>query len=239
MKRAYLYCDEGAGAFSVYAAKNHFRDYKITLITAAKIIADGIPDYIDLFIMPGGADRPYAKKLNGAGNQIIKNYIQNGGAYLGICAGAYFGCARIEFQKGTKHEICESRELALFDGVGMGCLTDIAPVYDNTLSSAAIANLSIYWGGCSFEGVQDAVNIISRYEDIKGAPPAIISTAYGKGSVILSGVHFEVSAQSLAEYDFQNQQDNDLKSPLAQTLDNAPCLSFDKIMKEHDDYLCL
>ena len=28
-----------------------------------------------LFIMPGGADIPYTKKLNGKGNQIIKNYI--------------------------------------------------------------------------------------------------------------------------------------------------------------------
>ena len=58
-----------------------------------------------LFIMPGGADIPYTRKLNGKGNQIIKNYLANGGKYLGICAGSYYGSSSIEFAAGTKTEV--------------------------------------------------------------------------------------------------------------------------------------
>ncbi|PJF20465.1 MAG: biotin--protein ligase, partial [Phototrophicales bacterium] len=151
---------------------------------APDIIQNGIPNHIDLFIMPGGADRPYAQKLNGIGNKHIREYVEAGGTYLGICAGAYYGCTHIEFQKGTSSAICEDRELKFFDGTGTGCLTDIAPhPYDQTLQSACITPIGVrgeeiqtlYWGGCTFHTpITSDTKVVAHYNKLDTRPPAII-----------------------------------------------------------------
>ena len=35
----------------------------------------------------------------------LPGYVEGGGAYLGLCAGAYYACRRIEFEVGTRHAI--------------------------------------------------------------------------------------------------------------------------------------
>lgn len=228
MKNIFIYSDEGAGDFSLYSAQNYFSSDNIKLISAAQIIQDGIPENTDLFIMPGGADIPYAKKLNGAGNDAIRHYVQQGGTYLGICAGGYYGCADIEFQKNTAHAICEARELQFCSGTAIGCLPDIAKQpYDQTLKSAAVTEITmgekhlqtLYWGGCYF-AVSDPqdIDIIATYSTLPDNPPAIIACKAGKGRAILSGVHFEISGTNLTDYDFGNDTDNQLKHDLAEKL---------------------
>lgn len=228
MKNIFIYSDDGAGEFSLHSARNYFSSENVTLITAEQIIKDGIPKTVDLFVMPGGADRPYTKKLNGAGNETIRRYVEQGGTYLGICAGGYYGCADIEFQKDSAHAICEARELAFCQGTAIGCLPDIAgKPYDQTLESAAVTTIhmqgntlpALYWGGCYFalSDTQD-IEIIATYSALPNKPPAIIACRVGKGRAILSGVHFEISGTNLADYDFNNNMDNRLKQGLAHRL---------------------
>lgn len=71
--------------------------------------------------MPGGADMGYCRTLNGAGNQKITQYVNLGGAYLGLCAGGYYGSARCEFMVGDEQmEVVGDRELGFFPGVCRG-----------------------------------------------------------------------------------------------------------------------
>jgi len=71
--------------------------------------------------MPGGADLGYCRTLNGPGNRRIKQYVQMGGAYLGLCAGGYYGCGRCEFEVGKQGmEVVGERELAFFPGTCRG-----------------------------------------------------------------------------------------------------------------------
>lgn len=245
-KNITLYCDKGAGAFSVLSVKRYFKHDNITLVSSDDVIRHGIPSSMDLFIMPGGADIPYTQKLNGKGNEAIRRYVENGGTYLGICAGAYYGSKDIEFQKGTPEEICGPRELGFFKGTAIGCLTAIAQPYDTSLKSAAITAINkdgksphvLYWGGCTFN-VQDNHNIdvLATYEDIayegiKGAPPAIIACSVGQGRAILSGVHFEVTPETLMDYSFDTDSDNDLKQGLAQKLDYNTPMSFEHLIRK-------
>ena len=44
------------------------------------------------FILPGGRDRPYHAAFRGAGNRKIRAFVEKGGTYIGLCAGAY-ACA--------------------------------------------------------------------------------------------------------------------------------------------------
>ncbi len=146
-----------------------------------------------LFIMPGGADIPYTKKLNGKGNQIIKNYVANGGKYLGICAGSYYGSSSIEFAAGTKMEVIGSRELGFFPGKVIG------PVFgyyhrrgcgiNVKIRTTASEAVDVYFnGGGYFKDAEKfaGVEVIGWYENNL---PAIINI--NNGSVILSGAHFE------------------------------------------------
>lgn len=56
-------------------------------------------------IVAGGADLAYCAQLNGAGNAVIRRYVSSGGAYLGLCAGAYYACRRVEFEPGGPLEV--------------------------------------------------------------------------------------------------------------------------------------
>ena len=159
----------------------------------------------DLFIMPGGRDRPYHAALQGAGNRKLRKFVENGGTYLGICAGAYYGAATVCFDEGCPLEVCEERELQFFPGTAVG------PAYgkrtfdytnNSGVRAARIATIqgtfhAYYNGGCTFEGDLSDHSILARYLDLLKHPPAIIACPVGKGKAILSGVHLEISAQSL------------------------------------------
>eukprot|EP00803_Ostreobium_quekettii_P006866 evm.model.scf_45.9 EVM.evm.TU.scf_45.9 scf_45:121074-122733(+) len=49
-------------------------------------------------------------------------YVSNGGAYMGLCAGAYYACSRVEFELGSRLEVIGDRELQFFKGTGQGSI---------------------------------------------------------------------------------------------------------------------
>ncbi len=191
-------------------------------IKAASIIEGGL-ESVSLFIMPGGRDRPYHAALKGAGNAQIRSYVENGGTYLGICAGAYYGCKTVEFDRGYPLEVCEERELSFFPGKAIG------PAYGKgtfeyesdkgaRLSKIETANgpfFAYYNGGCYFEGDFTHVKILARYLDLPGHPPAIIECSIGKGKAILSGVHLEITLSHGSENFAANQVKMEMKDRLA------------------------
>ena len=74
--------------------------------------------------MPGGADLPYCADLNGRGNELIRQFVEEGGgSYLGLCAGGYYGCSRVEFEPDSeKLRVAGDRELGFFPGVALGAV---------------------------------------------------------------------------------------------------------------------
>ena len=77
-------------------------NYAVLTVTGDQILKEPWMPSCALLVMPGGADLGYARTLNGEGNRRIKLYVQNGGKYLGLCAGGYYGCARCEWEVGKK-----------------------------------------------------------------------------------------------------------------------------------------
>lgn len=74
-----------------------------------------------MLVLPGGRDMPYCDALNGEPIKRIQKFINDGGRYLGLCAGAYFASASIEFEKGRAlMEIIQPRELGLYPGISRG-----------------------------------------------------------------------------------------------------------------------
>lgn len=186
-----------------------------------------------LLVMPGGKDLPYCKELDGPGNQQITSFVKEGGSYLGICAGAYYGSAFVEFAKGDPDmEVLGPRELAFFPVTAKG---PVFPGYSyETNEGAHCAGVAVtkagakilgpseeyfslfYNGGCNFvprgsEGEDQQYQVMMTYtghseprpQDSSPSnvwpSPGVIGGRVGKGKVILSGLHFEASAQLLEE----------------------------------------
>lgn len=96
-------------------------NYAVIALTESALLREPWAPTAALLVIPGGADLNYCRILNGAGNRIIDAFVRRGGAYLGFCAGGYYGSARCEFELGDKvMEVIGSRELAFFPGTCRG-----------------------------------------------------------------------------------------------------------------------
>ncbi len=226
-----IYQDEGVGEFGVKCLQKFFKNDDVWLANAEAIIDGRVLHMADIFVIPGGADLPYCKKLNGEGNDNIRAYVEDGGTYLGICAGAYYACNTLKFHEGREDEITGKRELDFANAVAVGSLPELAPYYDLTVKSAAAANIRLpddsiltgfYHGGPKFNLKDDSANIIARYEDIQGKPPAIIETYVGDGRTILLGVHLEMIAQDLLDFPMTSDEERKWMEPIIKKIESNP-----------------
>ena len=199
----YVYSDLGAAPIGLQSLKDGLgklitKKYKIKEIRAADIVAGRWKKDAILLIMPGGASSYYCKYLNGEGNKQIQEYVSNGGAFLGICAGAYFATKHVEFAKDEAYSTVCERELALFKGKIEG--PSFLPFsYGSHFGTRAVPQVLsdgftfrvYYKGGGHFHDVEriEGAQILGNYEDGR---VSIIKVPYGKGVVILSNVHFEM-----------------------------------------------
>ena len=64
----------------------------------------------------GGYDLGFIEALGKEGTRQIREYVLNGGTYLGLCAGAYFASDCIEVDKDGPMEVIGDRDLKFFPG---------------------------------------------------------------------------------------------------------------------------
>lgn len=179
--------------------------YHIEYITPEQLLNDGWETQAALLVIPGGADIPYTKALNGTGNQKIRAYVENGGAFLGICAGSYYAGQFVDFAKGTSIVVQGARELAFFPGIVRGPM--FGPYDYMSESSAKSCEIrwidtlgfqkdtifTVYYNGGGYfvdAATKNQVTVLATY-DLNEEFAAIIECRVGRGKAILSGVHFE------------------------------------------------
>jgi glutamine amidotransferase-like uncharacterized protein len=133
-----------------------------------------------LLIVPGGNFIDIGNGLTASSTANIRNAIQNGLNYLGICAGGFFagnsGFNGLNLTSGVRFGFysAESR------GIRKAAVA---------ISSAGAPTLDQYWeDGPQFTGWG---TVVGKYPD---GTPAIVEGTSGSGWVILSGVHPEAPA---------------------------------------------
>lgn len=197
-------------------------NYAVIPVTEAAILKEPWTSTCALLVFPGGADLGYCKALNGHGNSVIKQYVRTGGAYLGFCAGGYYGSKKCEFEVGDKHlEVVGSRELAFYPGIARGGAfkgfryqsesgaraVRIMTKKDAFKGAGAVPDefVSYYNGGSVFVTPVDDPNVevLATYGDdidVDGGQEkaAVVFTKVGLGSAILTGPHPEFSAVNLS-----------------------------------------
>jgi glutamine amidotransferase-like uncharacterized protein len=97
--RVAVYNDDGTTKKCVEAVEHCLTadaGYACKRLTAEQIRDGALKDF-DIVVQPGGTGGGQAKKLGPAGREKIKTFIENGGGYLGICAGAYLASSDYEW----------------------------------------------------------------------------------------------------------------------------------------------
>ena len=206
----YVYHDKGVGKECLKQTLNTLRNISTNRIQTvnADDVCQGTWMYnAVLFILPGGADVPYVQKLRGQGDDMIKKYVQNGGSFLGICAGSYYASSRVIFDPKGPLEVIGKRDLSFFKGHAVGPI--FGPYDYKTMQGCRSAKITtifpdipetavFYNGGGFFRDAKkfNHTKVIATYDN---QLPAIIATNHGKGRIVLSAVHFEYDPFTLDE----------------------------------------
>lgn len=210
MKKILIYRDSGASPLGAEALARELRReglgvaYALGWADRHLFHQRGWHHDVQLLIFPGGRDLLYLKALRGFANRQIIDFVSGGGAFLGICAGGYYGSAQIEFEKDGPLAVCGDRELKFFPGIARGPAYGLGEFCYESERGARIANLrrcddwpagavAYYNGGCAFVEADShpSVSVLARYADIDQEPAAIVNCTVGTGQAILSGVHPE------------------------------------------------
>ncbi|MBD36290.1 MAG: hypothetical protein CL512_05930 [Actinobacteria bacterium] len=153
-----------------------------------------------LLVIPSGRCGVYASSIGKQGAAKILNYIHKGGAYIGICAGAYYASRNIVY--GGERRDCG---IGLIDCAAIGPLSELAPVLENVpydfINTVGVSSgpdeefTALYHSGCSFTKVSKEVQILASYSKVRS--PSAIQSYYGKGSVVLIGTHPDLTPEYL------------------------------------------
>ncbi|KAK2602015.1 biotin holocarboxylase synthetase [Conoideocrella luteorostrata] len=198
-------------------------NYAVIPISESVILKEPWAPTCALLVIPGGADLGYCRVLNGEGNRRISEFVRRGGAYLGLCAGAYYGSRRCEFEVGNKPlEVIGSRELGFFPGTcrggafkgfeyhsEKGARAAILRVTDGAFKNNTTETFASYYnGGGVFVDVDKVtgrkVEVLASYDDDldvdggDGKAAALVLCHVGDGKVLLSGPHPEFSPANLS-----------------------------------------
>lgn len=200
-----IYKGEGAGEEGVENVKNNIRitaGIEVAELTSEQIQHDDLSKF-DVIIFSGGSGSKQAESIGEKGKENIRNFIQNGGGYLGICAGAYLATSgfdwslhivsaetisKTEWKRGkgfVDMELTDEGKVILGDVSGFfKCRYSSGPLLkltdDNTLP--AFSTAAYFRSEVSENGVTEGVMVNT---------PAAIYATYGNGKVFLISTHPE------------------------------------------------
>ncbi|MEK6854621.1 MAG: BPL-N domain-containing protein [Nanoarchaeota archaeon] len=165
------------------------------------------PLYRGIF-MPGGWAYNYKKSIRDSGDQNIRDFVNSGGAYIGMSAGAYYACDNVRWE-GQDYPYY----LNLFHGDCVGPIEEIAPWPEYVMTTMDInqqheANLYepatediLYYGEPYFVAYQGQEMQTFASWNVPSNPAAdgasgIIGFNYGQGRALLVGPHPEIEEDS-------------------------------------------
>ncbi len=157
-------------------------------------------------IIPGGGSLVMASFLSPVFGHI-RSEVRSGLGFLGVCAGGMIAAETMHVSFPASEKILKSKEqgLARFH---LDLLPVIAkgPAYSDRRKQAAVSvgkksSLKVYWDkGCQFVPsnplAAKSFTVVNRYKDLPGRPAAVVKGTYGKGKVVLTGIHPEVVGSS-------------------------------------------
>ncbi len=100
--RIAIYEGDGSGAKGIAAVTARAAQLPGATIVPVKAAEMGTRDLaeFDIVVFSGGSGSAQSKAIGEAGRKNVRAFVERGGGYLGICAGAYLACAGFEWGLG-------------------------------------------------------------------------------------------------------------------------------------------
>lgn len=246
LREVYIYNDWGASEESVKGwifALRHLLRYPASMIHLLKACnvsgALRAQKPIDTaFILPGGADLPYLKMFDAECLATVREVLDAGGSFIGICAGAYFASSECIFEKNDPLlRVVGPRPLNLFPHPATGAVRENFRY--GSESGTTFETLECEWHKRTFKAQvycnggpawdvdsSEETCVIARYSGpvLKRhgipakAPVAALKHSFGRsGSVVLCGVHPELPVISETDK-CDPQEDESGRLPFLQCL---------------------
>jgi len=204
--RVAIYNDTGAnGAASIEASLDELSDTVYQRI-CGPALRNGVLDQFDVLVLPGGSGSATANSMGEDGRAIAKSFIEEGGGFMGFCAGAYMAVTHYSWSLGVLDaEVLDTKHWARGTGEVELSLTATGRTFFGTREKVVECfynNGPILAPGGN-DDVPDYEVLASFKTEVtkKGVPggvmpgtPAIVRGDFGKGRVWVSSPHPEASA---------------------------------------------
>lgn len=228
--------------------RQHFREanMKVMEVNAQEVTSAAYLNNAHCVVIPGiiGEECTYREQIGDLGFERLRRYVEGGGQLIGFCAGSYvlFENAVYSPEPGKGRATEKSSLVALVPGTARGPIPSSAlkrrnlPANYCTLTRISTPDTLFgnevelqsperifhlcYAGGPVFEVPEGTEhNILARFTDVEGKPPAIIEYPYGQGRIIASAVHPEFGSsmadiEALSAHGEELRQLRELKSDL-------------------------
>jgi len=202
--------DSGISARNMKKCLDPSPDFTFKTVTAEEIRGNALSK-IDVLICPGGSGSKQASTLDVEGCKAIRQFVQNGGGYVGFCAGSYLASANYTWSLGILNAKVVDRE---HWARGTGDVTLKMTAEGKRILGATDEIVTCYYGqgpllapGSSTD--VPAYQVLATYNSEmakKGAPTgvmigttAIAAGNYGKGRVLCFSPHPE-KTKGLEDY---------------------------------------
>ena len=201
--RVALYDDAGAAGKGVPNTKEILTHAgcKVTVFKAEDI-AKGVLENKDVVVFTGGSGSKEGTTIGDAGRETVKKFVQDGGGYLGICAGAYLACSKFSWGLG----LLDAQTVSSKWRRGSGDVEmEITPAGEH-LTTLPAARRTVHYGNgpilkpagrtdlAPYEPLAFYRTELAENDTPVGAmvnTPAIVQGRFGKGRVIISSPHPE------------------------------------------------
>ncbi|OFZ22011.1 MAG: hypothetical protein A2X94_16280 [Bdellovibrionales bacterium GWB1_55_8] len=208
---ALIYKDSGSCFACEVGARAAAEDAGMkTRYISADEITPSLLKKAQLWIQPGGNAIDVAKRMDPKAYGYLKDYIEQGGNYLGYCAGAFFADYFVDNDN-------------TIPGLGIipgGVTKDylpgdtgahILPVRWHRNDKTFVRHLFFGEGPVFVFETPGTVEIIGEYVDNEAsAPPiAVVQFKHGKGNVVLTAIHPEVPAWARWYYGLEDPDGSD------------------------------
>lgn len=206
LPRIAIYAGKGSWDVNVQALQNFLDHYDCewTLFDEQDDLNLEYLENIDLIWFPGGFAAEYKYYITSQEN--IRSFIENGGSFVGSCAGAYYAADTLRWL-GTDYDY----PLNLFNGKAVGPLAGLiawGEIAAFTLENNHPANtgfdrsLDMYYFDGPYFGPYDdqSIEVLLRYSI--NNEPAVIAGRFGEGKYLLLGPHPELGGYSKESPEF-------------------------------------
>ncbi|MFX1299751.1 MAG: BPL-N domain-containing protein [Promethearchaeota archaeon] len=171
-------------------------------------IHNGTLNALDLVAFPGGSHGSFATAIGLDGIELVRQFVENGGSYVGYCGGAMFGTEYVGLASGYWSNVIP----------GMPSGTHLEEMVVNQastgpdLSDEPASYEVLYWGSAYFDPTDNS-NIIPIMSYTQNDEAAMFVVTYGYGTAFLCGPHPEFEEGSdrdgITLYDYLDDPDSE------------------------------